>query len=651
MSDQTNASIQHDAVDSSAVTTTAKPSHRVIESGSAHHATREQDLANDRLLLGLGDAHEDYMILHPGSYLVSHHSVHNGPEESMLPYMPLRLPEASAAGNMTLSTISQSGTSLSIPYRTESDFQSSWSYEFSWQDEGLCFGGEPLNVHRTPDDGLSKVNPGSEPDFTQLNEPATERASLGALPDAVFSMSIAGIGGYIDYLDSRMLPDNFEVASTMSSVPDSTSSSSGTTDNDATSEPSDPQLVIAMQECADWAVELLIDDFLRSCAPQASKGRATGASQSIIEHTSDHRTGTSRRLNWKASSKSKSRKRNVVDSDDDRSEDEDSNGKKRKASDVEPVQNRRHLACPFIKWDPEAYSDCIKIHPTQFRSIMYHVKKTHWKEHCSICWSICLTDQQKLKHEICKQKRVLRPDPPAGFITEEMRQEIESIGKNVCRGLSHEEKWHKLYSVLFPGAPRCLNPYVSDEANDFMDRAEAHFRGESAQQLLLRVLSERGFKGILRKRVVEMVYGGFLPGVFQEYGRRLTPCESQPLEITHSGQIEADSTDGTITDPDRPSSPSHSETRISYQFPKSESVKVSISDPQPYVTGQNFQNDIPNSFIDPRVLENLPGNSNLDGSEAPLETPDRPLHENFEIAYHSRPGTEEDYEENILFTW
>jgi hypothetical protein len=235
---------------------------------------------------------------------------------------------------MTSSTVSQTGPTHSLPTQTESAtsaiqslltelterssalvrgcFLFSQAYEFLWQDSRLCFGGGVLEIVRTPHDGFLAANPGWERASIQPHEPATCSTSLDVVADNFVSTGVAGMGGSIEHMLSAIFPENLEVPSTMSSVLGNNPSSM---DGDATSEPFDPNLLIAMHKCADWAVELLMEDFFKSYAPQASKGQTTRASHKPIAHGSDNRESKSLGVNGKVKAGLNSRKRKAVGSD------------------------------------------------------------------------------------------------------------------------------------------------------------------------------------------------------------------------------------------------------------------------------------------------------------------------------------------------
>lgn len=521
--------------------------------------------------MALGDGIEEPVISHPEFYLASQYSDHHRPEESVIPSIPLRLPEALDMGPMTSSAMSQSGPSLSVPtesipgtshpprsltedilgisqplllpiedilsanrslplpasqalndiksllaelndrlvIRDRGVFPFSRSCEFSWRDSGLPFGGEPFEVTRTPNDAFSVVNAGSS------------------------------------YASSQSC------------------SSSDTMDSDTTAEPSDPKRLIAMYSYADWVVELLIDDLYRSCAPQASNRRTTGALKKVSEGASNNPEGQKKGFNGKA----RSRKRKALGGDGE-SEDEDPQDKKRKSSDI--GKDEKRWACPFVKWDPEEYR--CNISPTQIRGVRNHIKKVHWQEHCDRCWSYYSTSEEEEAHQAC-QRRPPSNRPP-GLITKET---LEILSQRASSSLTHEEQWFGLYRVLFPGEQLGFSPYVNKATCDFMDRAEVRFRSPRSREILEEVGSKFGFKGAEDKQFVDIICDEYLRRMFQEHelnNERLCKAISHDQQVVDNdqlSQIDVAGTSKAITErePQYQASPlSLGETSIPHQFPE-----------------------------------------------------------------------------------
>ncbi|PCD18695.1 hypothetical protein FGRA07_06448 [Fusarium graminearum] len=548
MSDHIDASTQHGAGDSPDTTAPTKHSLRASETASSGRSTREEDLANGPLLLALGDGLEEPVVS-------SQYSDNHRPEESILPSIPLRIPEALDMGPMTSSAMSQSGPSLSVPtesisgtshpprsltedilgigqplllptednlsanrslplpasqalndiksllaelndrlvIRDRGVFPFSRSCEFSWRDSGLLFGGEPFEVTRTPNDAFSVVNAGSS------------------------------------YASSQ---------SCSSSI--STPSSSDTMDSDTTAEPSDPNRLIAM-----------------SCAPQASNRRTTGASKKVSEGASNNPEGQKKGFNGKA----RSRKRKALGGDGE-SEDEDPQDKKRKSSDI--GKDEKRWACPFVKWDPEEY-------------------------------------REEEAHQEC-QKRPPSNRPP-GLITKEM---LKILSQRASSSLTHEEQWFGIYRVLFPGEQLGFSPYVNRATCDFMDRAEVLFRSKRSQEILEEVRSESGVKGAEGKQFVDMVWDNYLPRMFQEKainGESVGELISQGLRDTmdaQPNQVDNAGTSKVFSGPDsqyHTSTPSPRETFISYQFPERKLEDFPMFDPQAPVDETGLGDDAFNDLF------------------------------------------------------
>ncbi|EYB28849.1 hypothetical protein FG05_10340 [Fusarium graminearum] len=667
MSDHIDASTQHGAGDSPDTTAPTKHSLRASEPASSGRSTREEDLANGPLLLALGDGLEEPVVSHPEICLTSQYSDNHRPEESILPSIPLRLSGALVAGPMTSSTISQSGASLSTPTESSSSavqslpvgptessvvrdrdfFLFAQPYEFSWQESGLCFGGEPLRVTRTSDDKFSKVDPGSERALSEPHKFATESTIQDVPAAMLISFNMADMGEFMEHSSPTMLIEDLELASTTSSVVISASSPSETMDSNTTTEPSDPNQVVAMHRYADWIVELLIDDLYRSRGPQASNRRIAGASKKVTEGASNNPEGGKKGFNGKARVESKSQKRKALGGDGE-SEDEGSQDKKRKSSDIGKDNKRYRWVCPFVKWKPDEYA--CKVGPIHFRSIKDHVKNVHWKEYCDRCWSIYAESTDAAAHGICREIPP-RSDPPPGLITYEMGHEI--FTKRADGSVSHEEQWHRLYSVLFPGEQRWHSPYVNNETGDFMDKAEDWFRSKKCRDILEEEISKLEFKETEQKQVANLVWDKVFPRMFQEQainGERFRKLVSNGPKATanaQSNQVANAGTSKAIPEPDpqyHTSTPSPGETFISYQFPEMESGEIPTFDLQT-PAGETILGDDtfsgllnltgfegPPDGVDPRELEGC--SQDMLGSLLP---------DNFENALYENLDTDENY--------
>lgn len=505
------------------------------------------------MLLGLGGGSEGPAFSYSGLSLGSQDSEYSQLEESVLPLMPPRLVEVSGTGPMTLSSISQSGSSLPEP--TESiptantgdpsilrDTDASpavlpaaedrgphlfpWSYEFSWKDSQLCFGNDPLEAVGTLDDRLSKVSPGSELALSDSHESPPGLTTHVVLPDEFLALHVAGIGGFMEDLSSirsSSLLDDINAAGVC-----------------------DPVAEITAYKLADWIVELLLDDFLRSHPSWQSEGRAAGAPQENTDNASDDQTGEGHRPNREARDISQSLKRKTPGGDGG-SEDEDEGflDRRRKPSSTGKAKESRRWACPFAKWKPEEYK--CKVSPKKIKDLKPHIKRMHWREHCDKCWMIYPEDEGKINH-FCRQSNSLTKAPP-GLMTRKMRDEIS---KHESSRMSHEEQWRRIYGVLFPGEQCCYNPYVDEATDRDLGKMERYLRSKRVKRIVNEEVSSWEFEQKVQKKITERVRDGLFARISQGYDPNDDDCftpaqkELREVETGQTCRIEVVGTNKTI---------------------------------------------------------------------------------------------------------
>lgn len=436
------------------------------------------------------------------------------PEQSILPMMPPSLPRALATESLTQSTTTEAGASYSTPslapasvrsLRGESDGPPvtqcsestvfAWSNEFSWNDSGLCFGGDPLKISRTPEDHSSKVDLGSESAFSQSHEPATKVLAHRVPDDDFIRYGLAGMGAYAEHSSPTELPDDLESAFTICSIPSATPSISEATDSDLATDPFQKDPEITMHECVDWVIKLLVDVFFRSYAPQSSKGRATGKSQKGIQNASDNRAGEISGLSKEGKARANPRKRKAL-GDDEGSEDEGFQGRKRKPIGIELAEDSLRWACPFVKLDPKRYK-CL-VAPKEIRKLKAHIKNMHYGKQCERCFTVNPTAIHG--KEYCTPSS---QSPPLGFITGGMKDELS---QRVSRRDTHEKQWYRIWDVLFPGVKHCETPYLDKETVNSLRTAKEFSASPECEEVIQRHLTKWKFQGKFRKQVQDMIH-------------------------------------------------------------------------------------------------------------------------------------------------
>ncbi|KAF4968993.1 hypothetical protein FSARC_3647 [Fusarium sarcochroum] len=532
MSDSMDTTSPSDPVGSATATAPKKPSLRILEGGTAGLSTREDDLAHGPSLLGLGDGHEYVQgpsVSRLASDLEFEALGHHDPETSILPSFPLELPAPVPPQTMSLSEVSQSGASLSLPADTLSSTGISraeeqtrlpatnvrdaslfpWKYEFSWEGSHLCFDGEPLELVKTHQGRYSEADPGSEIALSTSLAPLPRLQTRSPATNEFEPFDIAGIGSFDDRAVGQLFPD-LEIASAVCSI-SSDGSRSDTVEWDELIPPaSDPDLSIEMDKKVDWMVDLLIDDYHRSYAPQRSQRRSDVAHNKIANHglgnASTKIQGTSKSTRGR---KGPPRRKAAHGAED--SEDEDDRGGEEGPSSAKKASNSRRFACPFLRWNPQKHGRT----------------DIHMEPDCPDCHMRYPVEP----HDCGRFPAVL----PIEFITDE---KLKAIKERAKRSQTHEEQWQHIYGVLFPDAPRCFSPYLDDREEEELGDAERYFRSPYAQMVLREEMKVMEFDAEMRVKILELVYARFLPGLWPNGGvyPHMSDDKGQPPSLTQPSQ-------------------------------------------------------------------------------------------------------------------
>lgn len=449
-------------------------------------------------------------------------------EDILLPLMPLRMPRTLATESVTVSTTSQSGRSFSttteslvpaiqsIPSVLERHSElkkdraalSPWSFEFSWQKCGLCFGDEPLEHTKAAGDHYSRANSGSERTLPQAHELTTELTAHDVPDNDVAPLSMAGVGGFLEHSSLAGYLEDLEVASSLSSILDS----------GAATETFDKDLMI--QRFTDWAIEQLVDDFFRSHASRSSKGRATGASQQNIQVASDNHTSGSQGTSRKGNVRPNGRKRKALGGDEG-SEDEHYEDQKRKRSGTEAVENSQRWACPFVKWNSRIFK--CGVGPKTITELKGHIERIHWVAHCRKCWMRYPKGQDDDLDHICSPTETKSNVLP-GFITHEMRN---AIRQRETSRVSHKQQWDRIYGVLFPDES-CDNPYLDNAQNSNVGIVEHWVSQPINQKKIEELLAQSILRGKYKKEARHVIYDGIFSMLIQDCDQR----DKESTELT-----------------------------------------------------------------------------------------------------------------------
>lgn len=152
---------------------------------------------------------------------------------------------------------------------------------------------------------------------------------------------------------------------------------------------------------------------------------------------------------------------------DEGDENNDGNDRGTELAPTEHLGNEGQLtfACPFYKHDPIAHRSCIFRHTsTKTNYVKQHLRRHHLQpRHCPICGEKFGAESEKNDHirsSTCEQQEFQH----AG-LTESQREQIEQIP----RSEQPEERWYKMWDIIFPGEPRPASPYIRDPWIEVVD--------------------------------------------------------------------------------------------------------------------------------------------------------------------------------------
>lgn len=121
-------------------------------------------------------------------------------------------------------------------------------------------------------------------------------------------------------------------------------------------------------------------------------------------------------------------------------------------------EGRLTFACPFYKHDPIAHRFCLFRHiSTKTNYVKQHLRRHHLPpKHCPICGQKFGTESDKNAHirrTTCEQQEFQHPG-----LTEYQQEQIDQIP----RSAQPEERWYRIWDIIFPGEPRPESPYIRD---------------------------------------------------------------------------------------------------------------------------------------------------------------------------------------------
>ncbi|KNB02011.1 hypothetical protein FOXG_05071 [Fusarium oxysporum f. sp. lycopersici 4287] len=406
-----------------------KHSLRALDAAYNGVTSREQDLAHGPSLLGLGDGQAD-----PRLDLMWKTTEDDVSQETVPSSLPFRLPRPGPTEVMSSSEPSLSGPSYTVPTQSVSQASNShldevlqslidqpmvnhsfsWIPEFSWQNYQLCFDGQPLELPATRDGQFSRGDPDPEHEFS-ISQRSLPRIGGPNRGHDEFQISAIALVDSDERWDENNSPGNLEVASAICSVSSDISLSENAFRGEFIEAGLPAQVEIALQETVNSIVETLVDEYCRSYAPQK---RSLAAKRKQADRSSSSSTKSSRASVTRKGAKPGSHK--------------------------DPREHRH---------------SCIK-KLRDIHGLKKHIQEKHFVNHCPKCFMTPPEDTTGIPPHPCTEIYDLSPRPRAGLITMNMQTAIKARPNT---RLSQNEKWERLFMIIFPQEPIPSSPYLDHE--------------------------------------------------------------------------------------------------------------------------------------------------------------------------------------------
>ncbi|KAI0848151.1 hypothetical protein F5Y00DRAFT_262785 [Daldinia vernicosa] len=193
-----------------------------------------------------------------------------------------------------------------------------------------------------------------------------------------------------------------------------------------------------------------------TCA-QGIPGPSRGGTQHI--HIAGHQPTVSSSLN---PSRKRTRKRKKHSDDDDDNDDEGSPSYGKKPASLK--NPRPKFACPFLKVFPHLPLHCHDEGGFADTSrVKEHIYRKHRNPQCPFCGTVFGRNEECTEHLLMRS--CTPPENGFPILVIHNGQENEMRRRQGLRGLLEEEKWYRIYSIIFPEAARPYpSPYVEEHA-------------------------------------------------------------------------------------------------------------------------------------------------------------------------------------------
>ncbi|KAH6696440.1 hypothetical protein BKA61DRAFT_252267, partial [Leptodontidium sp. MPI-SDFR-AT-0119] len=266
----------------------------------------------------------------------------------------------------------------------------------------------------------------------------------------------------------------------------------------------------------------LLAGFRTATECQLSPGAGGAASRPVASTTESAHTGTTSGPN---------RKRNLQqDEEDDTGEEESRRRRPKKMKSDQDDVLEKSFACPFLKWDPTAYSRCCVKKLNSISYVKQHLHRKHTPErYCQTCHSTDFPDDDSLQSHINIGKCTCRSRTMLDGISYQQRFKLSRKSKPKS---SKENQWYAIWDILFPGDRRPCSIYVDTdlalEMRQFREYCERHGPAIMREQMESDPTWLSSGNNTEQRRAFDRLIAYGLNALFDNWGSRNSSASTSP---------------------------------------------------------------------------------------------------------------------------
>ncbi|KAF3002225.1 histone methyltransferase set2 [Neopestalotiopsis sp. 37M] len=176
------------------------------------------------------------------------------------------------------------------------------------------------------------------------------------------------------------------------------------------------------------------------------------------------------------------RKRKTNDREEEDGDASRQNHRPEKQPKIEESPPKHNFACPFWKHDRVNYQSCLRAKLLSSSRVKQHLKRIHTPQfYCQFCYVIFKDSQAQEQHVVQRSCERLTGAKFEG-ITPDQEHELSRKPKSEVK-LTEEQKWYRIWAIVFPNHPRPRSPYIDIQLTDDLASFQEHWQARGPEIL------------------------------------------------------------------------------------------------------------------------------------------------------------------------